>query len=323
MIFIIENILRIKQPIGFILENVEGLYKHNNGKTFNTIITRLKNLNYSVTWNILNSYDFGLAQSRKRLYIVGFKNSPISLTNFPIIHNSLSSTLESGLPTVNNNFTSLLLKHFSPSDLIGKNINDKRGGPNNIHSWNFNLKGQISKEEELFLNSFLKERRKKKYAQQLNIQWSDGMPLTFEQIKQFFNSPNLKQILNNLTLKGYLTLKYPKIHYNDSLIKDTSKEIGYALNSGKLSFKFSKILNPNSYAPTLVATDLAHLGVIDGLGLRNLTLDECKKLFGIPLDYNFNSISLRKSYDLFGNTVCVNVIYAICNRIAHKYIENY
>ena len=48
------------------------------------------------------------------------------------------------------------------------------------------------------------ERRKKKWAIQRGVEWKDGMPLALGQIQAFNNLPNLKDLLDDLVLKGYL-----------------------------------------------------------------------------------------------------------------------
>ena len=47
LFFEIERILEVKQPFGFILENVEGLIKHDRGRTLKTIINKLEKLTCS------------------------------------------------------------------------------------------------------------------------------------------------------------------------------------------------------------------------------------------------------------------------------------
>ncbi len=53
-------------------ENVPGLLSHNKGRTFKTILSSLDQLGYDVVWQVLNSKNFGVPQSRKRLYLIGF-----------------------------------------------------------------------------------------------------------------------------------------------------------------------------------------------------------------------------------------------------------
>lgn len=68
----VARIIKIKKPKAFMLENVPGLVTHENGETFKTILQTLDKLGYDVEYKILNSADFGVPQTRKRIYIVGF-----------------------------------------------------------------------------------------------------------------------------------------------------------------------------------------------------------------------------------------------------------
>jgi DNA (cytosine-5)-methyltransferase 1 len=102
-------------------------------------------------------------------------------------------------------------------------------------------------------------------------------------------------------------------------VPDETKEKGYNIVAGKLSFQFSKILDPNELAPTLVAMDVSKLGVIDGKGLRRLTIRECQRLCGYPEDYDLSMIKESEAFDLLGNTVCVPVIEEISKRIGEVY----
>jgi len=48
------------------------------GRTFATILGTLDELGYDVAWQVLNSANFGVAQSRKRVFIVGFHREKCS-----------------------------------------------------------------------------------------------------------------------------------------------------------------------------------------------------------------------------------------------------
>lgn len=72
LFFEIARIARIKRPAFLLLENVPGLLSHDGGRTFAAILMSLDELGYDVAWQVLNSADFGVAQSRKRVLIVGF-----------------------------------------------------------------------------------------------------------------------------------------------------------------------------------------------------------------------------------------------------------
>ncbi len=320
LFFEIERILQDKidkgcPAKGFLLENVEGLLNHDNGRTLTVMINHLNNLGYKTTYQMLDSQYFGVAQSRKRVYIVGTLDNFIELNNFPVKISVLKDILDTNLPTIKSEFTKQLFSHYSPSDIIGKSIKDKRGGDNNIHSWDIELKGKTSLKERKLLNAMLKERRKKKWAEEIGIKWMDGMPLTEKQIKTFFNDKDLNHMLKDLVEKGYLKYEHPKKFIDNHRVYDTSKERGYNIVAGKLSFEFSKILNPNEIAPTLVATDVSKMGVIDGNGLRRLTIREAQRLCGYPENYDLSIVRETEAFDLLGNTVCIPVIEAISSRI--------
>ena len=71
IIFYLAEILMAKKPKAFILENVKGLVNHNKGETLKEILKLLESCGYKVDFKVLNSLDFGLAQSRERVYFVG------------------------------------------------------------------------------------------------------------------------------------------------------------------------------------------------------------------------------------------------------------
>ena len=163
----------------------------------------------------------------------------------------------------------------------------------------------------------------------------DGMPLTIKQIKTFYNKPNLEEMLEDLDKKGYLKKEYPKKEVTvitddgkvtKKRVQDKSKEKGYNIVSGKLSFEYSKILDPNDIAPTLVAMDVDKLGIIDNGGIRSLSLREGLRLFGYPETYTLedfnNSKDIKSGFDLLGNTVVINVVKEVSNRIADTYIDS-
>ena len=59
------------RPRVVLLENVAGLLSSHRGRDFATVIGTLAEFGYSVGWRVLNSKNFGVPQSRQRIYIVG------------------------------------------------------------------------------------------------------------------------------------------------------------------------------------------------------------------------------------------------------------
>ena len=75
LFFDIAEIIRIKKPKAFFLENVRGLYSHDEGRTFETIKRTLtEDLGYSFHHAIVKASEHGLPQHRPRLFMVGFKD---------------------------------------------------------------------------------------------------------------------------------------------------------------------------------------------------------------------------------------------------------
>lgn len=73
LFFTIEKILRRHKPKIIVLENVKNLITHDKGRTFEKMKNILENdLGYSINAEILNTIDYGLPQTRRRVFIVGF-----------------------------------------------------------------------------------------------------------------------------------------------------------------------------------------------------------------------------------------------------------
>lgn len=325
LFFDVERILKEKKPYGFVLENVEGLVNHDRenpkdkiGRTLSTILEHLEALDYKVSWRVLNAKYFGVPQERKRIYIVGTKRDYPNLSAFKHTSKLLGDVLETGLETEHSKFIDNLLAHYPIEELEGKSIKDKRGGDNNIHSWDIEMKGEVSPTQRKLLNIMLKERRKKKWAEQYGIDWMDGMPLTIDQIRTFFEHPDLEEMLNDLVRKKYLRYEYPKKKVGNRREHDESLPKGYNIVAGKMSFEISKVMGKNDIAPTLVAMDMQHLYVTDGDGLRTLSLREGLRLFGYPDDYKLD-VEKSLGYDLLGNTVVVPVIAEVSGRVLDVY----
>lgn len=78
LFFNIAEIIDIKRPKAFFLENVRGLVSHDNGKTFQIIRNILENeLGYSFYYKIVQASDYGLPQLRPRAFMVGFRDENI------------------------------------------------------------------------------------------------------------------------------------------------------------------------------------------------------------------------------------------------------
>ena len=82
LFFDIAAILHSIKPKYFILENVKRLLTIDNKKTFKTIVSVLQKEGYDVSWWLLDSKDYGVPQTRRRIFIYGSLKT--NNDNFPI-----------------------------------------------------------------------------------------------------------------------------------------------------------------------------------------------------------------------------------------------
>ncbi len=84
LFFDIAEILKVKQPKAYFLENVRHLYRHDGGRTFQEIKRILtEELGYSFQEFIVKASDHGLPQHRPRLFMIGFRDPSLSIEQPP------------------------------------------------------------------------------------------------------------------------------------------------------------------------------------------------------------------------------------------------
>ena len=318
LFFEIERILGKYKPKAFLLENVRGLYTHDSGRTFETILGKLHELGYGTYDLMLNSSDFGVPQNRVRLYILGllgatprmtlvtnlgaadshsFKHESVQqslfdLTSFrrkvvkDILEDSVSEKYK-----CSDEFEKHLLSAIGDLEkLHGFRLIDYRGGQS-IHSWELGIKGKCTVAEINFMNLLIQNRRKPIFGKE-----QDGKKLTLQQIKTFYTADDIEDVIKGLLSKGYL------------------KEEGGKYNPvcGNMSFEVFKFLDPESISITLTSSDCNRLGVIQNGHARKLTPRECARLQGFPDSFIINP-SDQYAYKQFGNSVSIPVIEAVMN----------
>lgn len=68
------RIIKAKQPKGFLFENVRGILGSNKGQDWKDIKSYFADLGYKLDYRILDACDYGVAQHRERLILVGHNN---------------------------------------------------------------------------------------------------------------------------------------------------------------------------------------------------------------------------------------------------------
>lgn len=190
------------RPKAFIFENVKGLADPRNAEALNYILERIKQAGYYAKVNVLNAYDYGVPQTRVRIYIVGFKEKKY-LDKFTLATArpgsvQLSDVLDGcdakECRQSNDNIARWSLscneKGFNDYFLF----NDLRNGSTTIHSWD--IQDTTDREKDICY-LLLKNRRKDKYGD------LDGNPLNIKHFQELDSSIKESE-LNGLVEKGIL-----------------------------------------------------------------------------------------------------------------------
>lgn len=70
--------IRTVGPRAFIMENVAGLARAATRSSFEYLVRRLRGLGYTVDWRVLRAADYGVPQSRQRLFVVGILGGQVT-----------------------------------------------------------------------------------------------------------------------------------------------------------------------------------------------------------------------------------------------------
>lgn len=77
------RVLQDKKPLAFVAENVKGILTLDDGRIVNAIIKNFKHKGYIVSYKLINSKDYGVAQDRQRVFFVGIRKDLKVKYSFP------------------------------------------------------------------------------------------------------------------------------------------------------------------------------------------------------------------------------------------------
>ena len=196
-------LLKQSQPKAFIFENVKGLVDPRNKEALNYIMQRIKEAGYYANYYVVNSFDYGVAQNRVRVYIIGFKDEkffqkfqlPIPVKN----RVRLSDILGFKKRRVKCESNKVVSSGMSLSSQNGFNdyflFNDLRNGKTTIHSWD--IINTTSRQKEICY-LLLKNRRKSAYGK------LDGNPLSLKHFQSLDNSITKEELEELIKLQIFL-----------------------------------------------------------------------------------------------------------------------
>lgn len=218
------------RPKAFIFENVKGLADPRNAKALEYILNRIKQAGYYSKVNVLNAYDYGVPQTRIRIYIIGFKEKKY-LDKFALAPATpgciqLSDVLddceakECRQSNDNNARWSLSCNEKGFNDYFL--FNDLRNGSTTIHSWDIQ---ETTDREKNICYLLLKNRRKDKYGE------LDGNPLNIKHFQEFDSSIK-ESDLEVLVEKGILK-RVSYLYKVREVSNDLSDDAKWVLNQAK------------------------------------------------------------------------------------------
>jgi len=167
------------RPKAFIFENVKGLSDPRNLKALEYILARIKQAGYHAQKFVLNAYDYGVPQTRVRIYIIGFRDEkflkrlqlpkpfPGEVRLNDVLDSEITMACEDGPETQPRWSLSCNEKGFNDYFLF----NDLRNGPTTIHSWDII---DTTDREKHICYLLLRNRRKSDYGA------LDGNPLSLQ-----------------------------------------------------------------------------------------------------------------------------------------------
>lgn len=300
LFFEIVRILKDKKPKAFLLENVKGLVFHDKGKTLKVILNTLKELDYDVHYEVLNSKDFGVPQNRERIFFVGFRTKEAIPFEFPKgfpLTIRLKDIMEKEIPE-RYYLTEKYVKRF----LKSKCENNDKTEMVMISHTKANIKNRRQKRDESWTldksgsKMGVVERREPKLRQVGSI----AKNVDFHGDRVYDRNGLAASIATNVE---WITIveEEPKL-----------KQIGRTGNHQQ-----DRIYDPNGLSVSLKTSKGGGAGggvptglYKKGIRIRRLTPRECARLQGLPDSFRF-PVSDTQSYGQLGNAVTVSVVEAI------------
>lgn len=243
----ILQILRIKQPSYFILENVPGLKTQNKGAAYTYIINSLNQLNYNVQDYILSPIQYNIPHRRDRIFFIGSKKKFTNIYSIKKTEKTIVDTILEKNPIciekIKSPYIEIIKLWQAFLNILADNnlLNDL---PRLIFSSDFyeeinlnNLSFQLQKEIKTsrdFYNNF---------ANPYLVKWvKDLKKLNLSFTNHRLEITNRKMLLENHNLQNYILYPYRGLRvlprtYIPSLLANSSRNFAIINNNRKLTIK--------------------------------------------------------------------------------------
>lgn len=283
-----------KKPKYLLLENVEALINKKFINLFNKWISELGEYGYTSYWQVLNAKNYGIPQSRNRVFLVSVLREDND--KFPIYHFPQKIELKTKL--INLLEDNVDVKYYLSKETIEKFLyidkdnkvfyKDKEVRPNETFYWNTTLK---------FANNSTK----------------GG-------VSTCLKTDNAVAILECKPLK---IIEKTKKGYAEAVEGDSVNisRITCHKRRGRVGKGISNTITCACDMGAVIKCECENNGVVGyEYRIRKLTPRECFRLMGVEDKYidiiqNSGQISENQQYKLAGNSIVVDVLVAIFNKL--------
>lgn len=298
----------ILKPETLFLENVPGLLSHDEGITFETILRKMDAAGYDAEWDCLNACQFGVPQSRERIFLIGHSRKGCRRKVFPLERCNEQANLEriKKINRINNHSQVLFSKSEEAFSFVQKTtcipILSPEREEKRQNGRRFKTQGEpaftITAQDRhgIIVSGELEGTGR----EQSNRVYSEkGLAPTLTTMQGGGQEPKVL-LVREATKKGYAeAAKYDGI--NLSMPESETRR-------GRVAKQMTSTLD----------TGCQQGGVVEEIRIRKLTPRECWRLQGFP-DWAFDAAAKVNSnsqlYKQAGNSVAVPVIVAIAENL--------
>ena len=318
------------RPKWFIWENVPGVLSSGGGRDFGSFLGAVAECGYGFAYRVLDAQHFGVAQRRRRVFVVGclgdwesaakvlFESESLSRNTKPSrkAGKSVTGYVESSFGQYREDVVAGttkasggVLSGGSETFIVGA-LDTECGGQKLSHQ-SINSGHIFAVYENHPSDSRVKEMGE--VCQTVTSKWgTGGGNVPFVQSFGWQNSPSQSMSVDSIT-PTLDKSKTPAIAYSfDSLASNSMKSPNP--NSGCRQVELSKTIDTTYPCPS---KNQGGIGIMQSMAVRRLTPVECERLQGFPDNYTNIKESCPDGprYKAMGNSMAVPVMRWIGERI--------
>ena len=292
----VAHIAAKAKPKIVLIENVKGVLSPKNANHLDRTRSILEQAGYKVSIDTHDSSEHGVAQSRKRVFILATMSSQVFSINMKCEERvCLSDVLQHREIQENEGkkFLSTSSDEFKIAKRIlpGHKLSNVRRSPLSVHTWDIpEVFGAVSKQEISLLETIVKLRRQKRRRAN-----GDADPVQVEYLSQLFGT-DVIHLLNSLVNRGYLRWIDKHIDITNTF-NGKFKRLKWDDISPTVHTRFGQpryFLHPDEH--------------------RGFTTREAARIQSFPDSYQFHGSEVSK-FRMIGNAVPPKLGKAVANEV--------